>query len=77
MTQVGHMPDGLRLDARGQLLAGLVRAVPVVVGGVLGQDRAQVPLAEDQQPVGDLGPGGEYDLSAWQLDHIVNDTLSG
>jgi hypothetical protein len=29
----------------------------VVVALVLGQDRAQVPLAEDQQPVGDLDIG--------------------
>jgi len=34
---------------------------PVVMGRVLVQDRAQVPLAEDQHPVGDLGPGGEHE----------------
>jgi hypothetical protein len=28
---------------------------------VLGQDRAQVPFAEDQSPVGDLGPGCEHE----------------
>ena len=28
----------------------------VVVGGVTGKDLAQVSLAEDQHPVGDLGP---------------------
>jgi hypothetical protein len=28
---------------------------------VLGQDRPQMPLAEDQHPVGDLGPGGEHE----------------
>jgi hypothetical protein len=27
----------------------------------LGQDRPQVPFAEDQHPVGDLGPGGEHE----------------
>jgi hypothetical protein len=26
-----------------------------------GQDRQQVPLAEDQHPVGDLGPGREHE----------------
>ena len=34
---------------------------PVVVSLVLGQDRPQVPLAEDQHPVGDLGPGGKHE----------------
>ena len=33
----------------------------VVVGRVLGQDRPQVPLAEDEHPVGDLGPGGGHE----------------
>ena len=32
---------------------------PVVMALVLGQDRPQVPFAEDEHPVGDLGPGGE------------------
>ncbi len=36
-------------------------AAPVVMGLVLGQDGPQVPLAEDQHPVGDLGPGGEHE----------------
>jgi len=31
------------------------------MGLVLGQDGPQVPLAEDQHPVGDLGPGGEHE----------------
>jgi hypothetical protein len=31
------------------------------VGRVLGQDRPQVPSAEDQHAVGDLGPDGEYE----------------
>ena len=34
---------------------------PVVVCRILGQDRSQMPLAEDQHPVGDLGPGGEHE----------------
>jgi hypothetical protein len=29
--------------------------------GVLGQDAVQVAFAEDQHPVGDLGPGGEHE----------------
>jgi len=33
----------------------------VVVPGVLGQDAAQVAFAEDQHPVGDLGPGGAHE----------------
>jgi len=45
---------------RAELLAAM-GAPPVVVGGVLGQDRPQMPLAEDQHPVGDLGPGGEHE----------------
>jgi hypothetical protein len=31
------------------------------VGLVLGHHDAQVPFAEDQHPVGDLGPGGEHE----------------
>ena len=34
---------------------------PVVVGLVLGQDRPQLPLADDQHPVSDFGPGGEHE----------------
>ena len=33
----------------------------VVVGGVHGKHLAQVPLAEDQHPVGDLGPDGQHE----------------
>ena len=33
----------------------------VVVGHILGQDRPQTPLAEDQHPVSDLRPGGEHE----------------
>jgi hypothetical protein len=42
-------------------LAAAMGAASVVVGLVLGQDRPQVPLAEDEHPVGDLGPGGEHE----------------
>ncbi len=37
------------------LLAGLVRAVPVVMAGILAQHRSQVPFAVDEYPVGALG----------------------
>jgi hypothetical protein len=40
-------------------LAASMGASSVVMGLVLGQDRPQMPFAEDQHPVGDLGPGGE------------------
>ena len=33
----------------------------VVVGGVLGRHAAEVPLAEDQHAVGDLGADGQYE----------------
>jgi hypothetical protein len=31
------------------------------MGFILGQDRPQMPLAEDQHPVGDLCAGGEHE----------------
>jgi hypothetical protein len=34
-SQVGHVPDRLRFDARGPLLPGLVRPVAVVMDHVL------------------------------------------
>jgi hypothetical protein len=37
------------------LLAGLVRPVPVVVAGVLAEDRLQVAFVVDEDPVGALG----------------------
>ena len=42
-------------------LAAAMGTASVVMGLVLGQDRPQVALAEDQHPVGDLGPGGEHE----------------
>ncbi len=42
-------------------LAAAVGSPPVVVSLVLGQDRPEVPFAEDEHPVGELGPGGEYE----------------
>src|SRR3954468_7226879 len=55
-----------------------MRSPPVVVGGVLGQHAAQVPLTEDQHPVGDLGAHGQHEAFGeavrswtpwWDLDH--------
>src|SRR5258707_926128 len=42
-------------------LAAAVGSPSVVVGLELGQDAVQVAFAEDEHPVGDLGPGGEYE----------------
>jgi hypothetical protein len=47
----------LAVSAGRSLLAGLVRAVPVVVDGLLAQDRLQVPFTVDEHPVGAFGPG--------------------
>jgi hypothetical protein len=40
------------------LLAGLVWPVPVVMAGVLAEDRPEVSSAVDQHPVGEFAPGG-------------------
>ena len=42
-------------------LAAAMGSPPVVMGLILGRDRPQMPLAEDEHPVGDLGPGGEHE----------------
>ena len=42
-------------------LAAAMGPSSVVVGHILGQDRPQMSLAEDQHPVGDLCPGGEHE----------------
>ena len=42
------------------LLAGLVRAVPVVMSGVLAEDGPQVPFTVDEHPVGALGSCAAY-----------------
>ena len=41
--------------------AAAMRASSVVVSLILRQDRPQMPLAENDHPVSDLGPGGEYE----------------
>ena len=38
-----------------------MRPLSVVAPRVLGKDAAQVPLAEDQHPVGDLGADGQHE----------------
>src|SRR6478609_7949984 len=52
---------------------------PVVVGAELGEDGPQVPLAEDQDAVGELGSGGQHEAfgeavrartSRWDLDGV-------
>ena len=45
----------------GDRVVGPGRAWSVVVGHILGQDRPQMPLAEGEHRVGDLGPGGEHE----------------
>ena len=57
---LGEVGDRMIGPGRAQLAAA-VGPPPVVVGRVLGQDGPQVPLAEDQHPVSDLGPGGEHE----------------
>jgi hypothetical protein len=43
--------------------AAAVWPSPVVVPGVLGENRPQVPFAEDQHPVGDIGAGEPFGVS--------------
>ena len=42
-------------------LAAAMGPPPVVMALVLGQDRPQMPFAEDEHLVGDLCPGGEHE----------------
>ena len=57
---VGGVGDRVIRPGRVELAAAM-GAPPVVVGRVLGQDRPQVPLAEDEHAAGDLGTGGGYE----------------
>jgi len=59
--QVGHVPDGLRLDVRGPLSPGLVRPVAVVMDRVLADHQVQVPSAEDQDPIQQFAAEGPDD----------------
>jgi hypothetical protein len=49
------------VGSRWSELPGPVRAVAVVVPGVFGQHPAEMAFAEDQHPVGQLGPGGAHE----------------
>jgi hypothetical protein len=53
-SQVGHVPDRLRLHIRGPLPPGLVRPVAVVMGHVLAEYPGKVAFADDQDPVEQL-----------------------
>jgi hypothetical protein len=54
-------------------LAAAVRASPVVVGLVVGQDTAEAAFAEDQHSVGHLGPGGAtYQDAARQFGYALS-----
>jgi hypothetical protein len=57
---LGKVGDRVVGPGRAELAAAM-GTTSVVMGLVLGQDCPQVPLAEDQHPVGDLGPGREYE----------------
>ena len=57
---LGKVCDGVIRPRRAELAAAM-RAAPVVMGLIPGQDRSQMPFAEDQHPVGDLGPGGKHE----------------
>ena len=46
---------GLVVSVGWSLLAGLVRAMPVVMADILAQDGPQVPFAVDENPVSALG----------------------
>ncbi len=64
----GPALDSLRGEVRDRAvgpgraeMAAAMGAPPVVMDLVLGQDRPQMPFAEDEHLVGDLGPGGEHE----------------
>ncbi|MCW2913631.1 MAG: hypothetical protein JWN52_1699 [Actinomycetia bacterium] len=49
--EVGDRPRVGRLDQRWSLVTGLMRAVPVIVLGILGDDLGEMFLVEDQHLV--------------------------
>jgi hypothetical protein len=53
-------PGEWRVVVGWSLLAGLVRAVTVVMAGVLRENRPQVPVVVDQHPVGALRPDSAH-----------------
>ena len=57
---LGEVGDRVIGPGRAELAAAM-GSTSVVMARVLGQDRPQMPFAEDQHPVGDLGPGGEHE----------------
>ena len=57
---LGEIREGVIGSGRAELAAAM-GPPPVVMALVLGQDRPQMPFAEDQHPVGDLRPGGEHE----------------
>src|SRR6266581_5247393 len=57
---LGEVGGGVVGPGRAELAAA-VGSSSVVAGLVLGKDAAQVAFAEDEHPVGDLGPGGEHE----------------
>jgi hypothetical protein len=58
--RLGEVGDRVVGSGRAELAAAMGPA-PVVRGRVLLQDGPRMPLAEDQHPVGDLGPSGEHE----------------
>jgi hypothetical protein len=61
---VANLPELLlagRERPRRAELPTAMGASSVVVSLILCQDRPQMPRAEDEHPVGDLGPGGEHE----------------
>ena len=57
---LGEVSGGVVGPGRAESAAA-VGPSPVVVPGVLCEDRPQVPFTEDQHPVRHLGPGGEHE----------------
>ena len=57
---LGEVRDRVIGPGRAELAAAM-RSPSVVMALVLGQDRPQMSFAEDQHPVGDLGPDGEHE----------------
>ena len=55
-------------------LAAAMGSSPVVMCLVPGEDFAQMPFAEDQHPIADLGPGGEHEPFRIAVARIVNYT---
>jgi hypothetical protein len=59
------------LPLRGFLLQGLVRTMPVIVPGVLGQDLAEMPLTEDQHVVQALAAECSHELCVPRMPSIA------